>query len=402
MHSGERSVSCITASAMQEHGQTVSAEAVQEPSYATYSIKAASGLGSTPAMARANVLRFLVQFLGLSSSQLLECSSPRVPYLASVVHSSPDATLLLSGLHTVEPFSATNGQPIDNASRSAQFLHGQGPYLQASWLSLSRLNAGTAPVHPAHAWTCAKKAARSGAPFSGLGSTPAMARANVLRFLVQFLGLSSSQLLECSSPRVPYLESVVNSSPDATLLLSGLHTVEPFSATNGQPIDNASRSAQFLHGQGPYLQASWLSLSRLNTGTAPVHPAHAWTCAKKAARSGAPFSGLGSTPAMARANVLRFLVQVMKPYCLYAKPSSYRALLVLPSPRRFRSIMYDYPPYFTHPLMQNITFHPVGIVKVIESLKNSSSTGVDGINAKSVLHETGMTCPPKLPLSSTH
>ncbi|XP_077511415.1 uncharacterized protein LOC144121841 [Amblyomma americanum] len=255
----------------------------------------------------------LGRFLGLSSSQLLECSSPRVPYLASVVNSSPDATLLLSGLHTVEPFSATNGQPIDNASRSAQFLHGHGPYLQASWLSLSRLNAGTAPVHPAHAWTCAKKAARSGAPFSGLGSTPAMVRANVLRFLVQFLGLSSSQLLECSSPRVPYLASVVNSSPDATLLLSGLHTVEPFSATNGQPIDNASRSAQFLHGHGPYLQASWLSLSRLNAGTAPVHPAHAWTCAKKAARSGAPFSGLGSTPAMARANVLRFLVQASVP-----------------------------------------------------------------------------------------
>lgn len=36
-----------------------------------------------------------------------------------------------------------------------------------------------------------------------------------------------------------------------------------------------------------------------------------------------------------------FLVQVMNSYCLFAKPTSHRALLVLPGPRRFCSIVSD-------------------------------------------------------------
>lgn len=48
-------------------------------------------------------------------------------------------------------------------------------------------------------------------------------------------------------------------------------------------------------------------------------------------------------------------------------------------------------PFSAYPLMQNITFDSCGIVKVIESLNNSSSTAVDGINAK-VLKNTKHVC----------
>lgn len=39
-------------------------------------------------------------------------------------------------------------------------------------------------------------------------------------------------------------------------------------------------------------------------------------------------------------------------------------------------------PSYDHPPMPSIMFEPQGIVKVIDSLKNSSSVGIDGINAK--------------------
>lgn len=39
-------------------------------------------------------------------------------------------------------------------------------------------------------------------------------------------------------------------------------------------------------------------------------------------------------------------------------------------------------PAFAHPPMNNIIFEPQGIVKVIDSLKNSSYTGIDGITSR--------------------
>ncbi|XP_037526553.1 uncharacterized protein LOC119403993 isoform X3 [Rhipicephalus sanguineus] len=166
-----------------------------------------------------------------------------------------------------------------------------------------------------------------------------MTRANVPRFfLVQFLGLWSLQLLEPSGLCTTFPPSAVRPWPDATPLLPEHHAVGLFWSSN-QPVFGASRSAHFVPGRRPYQQASWLSVGHLNTGTTPAHSTHAWDLVKKQARSNTPFSGSGSTLTMTRANVPRFfLVQVMNSYCLYAKPTSHRALLVLPGPRRFCSI----------------------------------------------------------------
>ncbi|XP_070383671.1 uncharacterized protein [Dermacentor albipictus] len=292
---------------------------------------------------------FLVQFLGLWSLQLLEPSSFRASCPESVAGLGPGARLPIYGriaADPVEPYWASNHRLTNSTSRSTHFVHGRRLYLQASWHSLSHPNTGTTPVHPAHAWNFVKKLRPSNAPFSGPGSKLAMARANVLRFfLVQFLGLWSLQLLEPSSFSASCPESVAGLGPGARLPIYGriaADPVEPYWASNHRLTNSTSRSAHFVHGRRLYLQASWHSPSHPNTGTTPVHPAHAWNFVKKLRPSNAPFSGPGSKLAMARANVPRFfLVQVTNSYCLYAKPSSHRALLVLPGPRRFCSIVCD-------------------------------------------------------------
>ncbi|KAH6927823.1 hypothetical protein HPB50_008963 [Hyalomma asiaticum] len=139
-----------------------------------------------------------------------------------------------------------------------------------------------------------------------------MARANDPRFfLVQFLGLWSLQLLEPPGLCILFPASDVRPWPDATPLLPE-HLAAELSWSSNQPLFGSSRSAHFVPGRRPYHQASWLSIGHLSTGTTPVHSTHAWDLVKKQARRNTPFSGSGSTLAMARANVPRFfLVQVM-------------------------------------------------------------------------------------------
>ncbi|XP_077562827.1 uncharacterized protein LOC144178683 [Haemaphysalis longicornis] len=165
-----------------------------------------------------------------------------------------------------------------------------------------------------------------------------MDRANLPRFfLVQFLGLWCLQLSEPPGVRVACPATVDTVGLPFTGRLSTWKADEAAATHTERP--RASRSTQPPHFHWPYLVTSWRCRTYLEPGTSCT--AHAFNLDIKLARIVAAFSGLGST-AMDRANLPRFfLVQVTNRYCLFAKRTSYRALVVLPSPHWFCTFAYD-------------------------------------------------------------